>query len=76
MLETARPVGRLRRLLVLPEMVPHIKTAISSACQAIIRSEVELNELDTQCGDGDCGATLKGGAEGRNDCSSQIGQTG
>ena len=33
-------------------------------CNALVASEEELNELDRGSGDGDCGSTLKGGAEG------------
>ena len=57
-------------ILVSPStgVVPHIKTAISNACQVIIKSETELSKLDTQSGDGDCSrpTMLKGGADGRN----------
>ncbi|XP_067136567.1 triokinase/FMN cyclase-like isoform X1 [Centruroides vittatus] len=37
--------------------------ALQTACQAIISSERQLNELDKEGGDGDCGSTLKRGAE-------------
>nr|CAB3266978.1 triokinase/FMN cyclase-like [Phallusia mammillata] len=36
--------------------------AITNACQALIANEVQLNELDTLAGDGDCGSTIKRGA--------------
>ena len=38
--------------------------AVTAACQALIASYQELNRLDSACGDGDCGSTLKSGAEG------------
>lgn len=37
--------------------------ALQTACQAIISSEGQLNKLDKEAGDGDCGSTLKRGAE-------------
>uniref|UniRef100_A0A0B7AWN0 Triokinase/FMN cyclase n=1 Tax=Arion vulgaris TaxID=1028688 RepID=A0A0B7AWN0_9EUPU len=37
--------------------------AVTSACQKLIDMEKELNDLDTQSGDGDCGSTLKLGAK-------------
>ncbi|XP_072032070.1 triokinase/FMN cyclase-like [Amphiura filiformis] len=41
-----------------------IKAAILAACDALITSEELLNELDRGCGDGDCGTTMKRGAQG------------
>ncbi|KIK68701.1 hypothetical protein GYMLUDRAFT_154399 [Collybiopsis luxurians FD-317 M1] len=38
--------------------------AIRRACDAIIRAEPELTRMDTVAGDGDCGLTLKAGAQG------------
>ena len=35
---------------------------IEQTCNQLIAKESYLNELDTSCGDGDCGATLKRGA--------------
>ena len=35
------------------------------ACIALIGCEQELNQLDTQAGDGDCGSTLRRGASGQ-----------
>lgn len=37
--------------------------AIERACQAVIEAEPEITRLDTIAGDGDCGLTLKAGAE-------------
>ncbi|BFZ07456.1 hypothetical protein BsWGS_10495 [Bradybaena similaris] len=36
--------------------------AVQSACQRLVSMEKELNDLDTQSGDGDCGSTLTLGA--------------
>jgi dihydroxyacetone kinase len=38
--------------------------AVQSACQALISAEPEITKYDTIAGDGDCGLTLKSGAEG------------
>ena len=40
-------------------------SAVTSACNALISSEQQLNQFDTQAGDGDCGSTLKLGAKGK-----------
>lgn len=40
-----------------------VLSALSGACKAICEKEGELNDLDSGCGDGDCGTTLKRGAE-------------
>ncbi|KAI0343088.1 dihydroxyacetone kinase [Trametopsis cervina] len=37
--------------------------AIIRACNALIREEPEITRMDNIAGDGDCGLTLKGGAE-------------
>ncbi|KLO12713.1 dihydroxyacetone kinase [Schizopora paradoxa] len=37
--------------------------AITSACEALIKAEPEITRMDTIAGDGDCGLTLKAGAE-------------
>jgi dihydroxyacetone kinase len=39
-----------------------IRKCVEAACQALISSEAELNELDAKVGDGDCGSTLATGA--------------
>ncbi|XP_046832755.1 triokinase/FMN cyclase-like isoform X1 [Vespa crabro] len=36
-----------------------IKLCLQNACKSIIEKEIYLNELDSCCGDGDCGTTLK-----------------
>ena len=41
-----------------------LEKAVTSACEALIAHETELNEFDTQAGDGDCGSTFKLGAKG------------
>ena len=38
--------------------------AITRACNAVIKEEPEITRMDNIAGDGDCGLTLKGGAEG------------
>jgi triose/dihydroxyacetone kinase / FAD-AMP lyase (cyclizing) len=38
--------------------------AIKRACNAVITEEAEITRMDNIAGDGDCGLTLKGGAEG------------
>lgn len=42
-----------------PEFIP----AIERACRAVIAAEPEITRYDTVAGDGDCGLTLKAGAE-------------
>ncbi|KAJ8487387.1 hypothetical protein ONZ45_g14362 [Pleurotus djamor] len=39
------------------------KAAITRACQALISAEPEITEMDNIAGDGDCGLTLKSGAQ-------------
>ena len=38
--------------------------AVVRAANALIREEPEITRMDNIAGDGDCGLTLKGGAEG------------
>jgi triose/dihydroxyacetone kinase / FAD-AMP lyase (cyclizing) len=40
--------------------------ALKRACEAIVQAEPEITRMDTVAGDGDCGLTLKAGAEGVN----------
>jgi len=40
--------------------------AIRRACEAISKAEPELTEMDRIAGDGDCGLTLKSGANGKH----------
>lgn len=40
------------------------KAVVENMCQTIQVSEEELDELDRGSGDGDCGTTLKAGADG------------
>ena len=42
-----------------------MRKCLSSICLALISAEDELNQLDRGGGDGDCGSTLKAGAEGK-----------
>ena len=41
-----------------------IHGALVGCAEALINCEVQLNELDRESGDGDCGTTLKRGAQG------------
>ena len=50
---------------LISEKFAQIKTAILAACDALISSEELLNELDRGSGDGDCGKTMKRGAQGK-----------
>ena len=50
--------------------------AVQSACQALISAEPEITKYDTIAGDGDCGLTLKAGAEGILDAISSRKITG
>lgn len=38
--------------------------AVERACKGLIKAEPEITHMDTIAGDGDCGLTLKSGAEG------------
>ena len=38
---------------------------VSAVCEALIAAEDTLNDLDKSGGDGDCGTTMKRGAEGK-----------
>ncbi|KAG6840249.1 hypothetical protein C0991_007942 [Blastosporella zonata] len=38
--------------------------SVKRACEALIAAEPEITQMDTIAGDGDCGLTLKAGAEG------------
>jgi dihydroxyacetone kinase len=40
-----------------------VEAMIKKACEALIAATAELNELDGKVGDGDCGSTMKLGAE-------------
>ena len=40
--------------------------SITKACRALIAAEPEITHMDNIAGDGDCGLTLKAGAEGQN----------
>ena len=42
-----------------------MRKCLSSICIALVSAEDELNQLDRGSGDGDCGSTLKAGAEGK-----------
>ncbi|XP_017883399.1 triokinase/FMN cyclase-like isoform X4 [Ceratina calcarata] len=42
-----------------PDMQTLMQRCVRSACEALIREEDRLNDLDRGCGDGDTGSTLK-----------------
>ena len=42
-----------------------MRQVIAAACLALISQMDELNELDSDSGDGDCGSTLADGARGK-----------
>eukprot|EP00932_Pfiesteria_piscicida_P002557 SRR837773.12489.p2 GENE.SRR837773.12489~~SRR837773.12489.p2 ORF type:complete len:296 (+),score=128.55 SRR837773.12489:135-890(+) len=46
-----------------PKRDEAIEATIRKACEALIAATAELNELDGKVGDGDCGSTMKQGAE-------------
>ena len=54
-----------KSLIVLTEQSLLLHRAVSSACVALTAHADELNALDRHGGDGDCGSTLKRGAEGK-----------
>ncbi|XP_070382729.1 triokinase/FMN cyclase-like isoform X2 [Dermacentor albipictus] len=41
-----------------------LRACLQSACDALLSREEELDKLDSESGDGDCGATLAAGARG------------
>ena len=41
-----------------------MKTCTEEICKSLLANEALLNELDRGSGDGDCGSTLKSGAQG------------
>jgi dihydroxyacetone kinase len=44
---------------------PHkFEEVVQKACLSLVQAEPEITRLDSIAGDGDCGLTLKGGAEG------------
>ncbi|KAJ9647926.1 hypothetical protein H2199_001702 [Coniosporium tulheliwenetii] len=46
-----------------PEYVEPFHKALRNACSKVIAAEPTITEYDTQVGDGDCGTTLRRGAE-------------
>jgi dihydroxyacetone kinase len=40
-----------------------LAAVVRFVCERLVAAEAELTELDSICGDGDCGYTVKGGAE-------------
>jgi triose/dihydroxyacetone kinase / FAD-AMP lyase (cyclizing) len=49
--------------LVAPSPEDHIAT-VQRICEAVVKAEPEITRMDTIAGDGDCGLTLKAGAQG------------
>lgn len=54
--------GDTSKRLVSPDSQAFI-AAIQRACDALIKEEPEITRMDNIAGDGDCGLTLKAGAE-------------
>ena len=44
------------------KVTAEVLNGIKHACEELVANEALLNHLDTSCGDGDCGSTLKRGA--------------
>ena len=61
---TNTPMTKYPRLSV-PNPSNFVQT-ITKACQALRHAEPEITRMDSIAGDGDCGLTLKAGAEGLN----------
>lgn len=53
------------KVLVIPENTKRVEAAVKKACIAIRESMDLLNGLDSSAGDGDCGTTLKIGADSK-----------
>ena len=43
-----------------------LKACTEQICKSLVANEALLNELDRGSGDGDCGSTLKSGAQGES----------
>ena len=43
-----------------------MKSCTEEVCKSLLANEALLNELDRGGGDGDCGTTLKSGAQGES----------
>ena len=41
------------------------QSAVIAACEALKNHKDKINELDSECGDGDCGTTLEHLANGK-----------
>ena len=50
-----------------------LKFATNAACQSLVENEELLNRLDSRCGDGDCGSTLKTAAKSKCELLSNYG---
>jgi len=59
----ARPADTAGRKLVAQDAETLVQ-AVKRACDALIEAEKEITRLDVACGDGDCGITLRNGAQG------------
>ncbi|CAN7994382.1 unnamed protein product [Ixodes pacificus] len=58
-------LGEADQVCVLgPEEQEKFRLAMVRACESLLVHEKELNKLDSECGDGDCGTTLASGAQG------------
>lgn len=59
----AQHIAETRRPTTLTDTGRQLEAAITAACAALIGAETDLNDLDRRVGDGDCGTTLRRGAE-------------
>jgi len=48
-----------------------LKACTEQICKSLVDNEALLNELDRGSGDGDCGSTLKSGAQGESHRTTQ-----
>ena len=53
------------RALLIAEASTLLKLATNAACKSLVENEELLNNLDSRCGDGDCGSTLKTAAKSK-----------
>ena len=55
--------------ILLPFLLPGriLKRCVEKVCAVLVARKEELNELDRGGGDGDCGNTLKAGADGKRE---------
>ena len=52
-------------LIFCTEQSKLVYECLKKAAETLIKSEVRLNDLDKESGDGDCGSTMARGAQGK-----------